>query len=182
MKRIVFSSRKFSKIFVCCHFYSISRFFNSWKIFIKKKKRRIIPLDCEKSSRIEASLKKMFVFIRGKKREGTNERTSKNLQRRADVSRSIVKEQSNHASRKDPRQKEKRRERERKREGERTIAFSRRSNDRPWKGVAFQKDVCTWRRRIRNISSLSLSLSLSSLTLWSLSPFLIYFSLDCLCL
>ena len=67
MKRIVFSSRKSSKIFVCCHFYSISRFFNSWKIFNKKKKRRIIPLDCEKSSRIEASLKKMFVFIRGKR-------------------------------------------------------------------------------------------------------------------
>ena len=64
---------------------------------------------------------------RGKKREiereremtnGTNGRTSKNLQRRADVSRSIVKEQSSHAS-KDPRRKER---------GERTIAFSRRSN------------------------------------------------------
>ena len=76
---------------------------------------------------------------------GTNERTSKNLQRLADVSRSIVKEQSSHAS-KDPRRKEK---------GERTIAFSRRSNQRHrWKGVAFQKDVCTWRRRrIRNIPS-----------------------------
>lgn len=100
--------------------------------------------------------------VKRERSKGTNERTSKNLQRRADVSRSIVKEQSNHASRKDPRQKEKRREREREREGERTIAFSRRSNDRPWKGVAFQKDVCTWRRRIRNISSLSLCLSLPS--------------------
>ena len=109
--------------------------------------------------------------VKRERSKGTNERTSKNLQRRADVSRSIVKEQSNHASRKDPRQKEKRKEREREREKERERERGRlpfqgvRTIDRG-KGLLFKR---TFVRDAVGFAifplSLSLSLSLSSLTL-----------------
>lgn len=91
------------QIIILCHFYSIlisPRFFNNWKIFLKK---RIILLDCEKFFCIPLKKCSSSFAAKGERSKGTNERTSKNLQRRADVSRSIVKEQSNHASRKDPR-------------------------------------------------------------------------------
>lgn len=97
-----------------------------------------------------------FVPLRGRKVRA-NEGASKNLQRRVDVSWSIVKEQSSHAS-KEPKRKG------RRRDGDCLLEELDRA---PGQGVAFQKDVCTWRRRrTRNIPSAprpSISIALASI-------------------